>query len=61
VVSISGSPPICCQSFSYLDGVAKDYITKLGCEIYFSEGQILSTAGDALTNNVEEKKNSNVT
>jgi hypothetical protein len=28
-----------------MDGVPKDYITKLGCEIYF----LLSTAGDALT------------
>jgi hypothetical protein len=32
-----------------MSGVAREYITKLGCEKYFSQGhQILSTAGDAL-------------
>jgi hypothetical protein len=31
-----------------MGGVAKEYITKLGCEKYFSEGHILSTTGDAL-------------
>jgi hypothetical protein len=27
--------PICCPSFILMDGVAKKYITKLGCEKYF--------------------------
>jgi hypothetical protein len=31
-----------------MGGVAKEYITELGCEKYFSQGHILSTAGDAL-------------
>jgi hypothetical protein len=31
-----------------MGGVAKDYITKLGCEKYFRRVYILSTAGDAL-------------
>jgi hypothetical protein len=44
---ISSPPSLCCPSFSFLGGVAKEYITKLGCEIY-SQGHILSTAGDAL-------------
>jgi hypothetical protein len=35
-------------SFSFMGGVAKEYITKLGCEKYFSQRHILSTAGDAL-------------
>jgi hypothetical protein len=26
---------VCCLSFSFMGGVAKEYITKLGCEIYF--------------------------
>jgi hypothetical protein len=30
-----------------MDGVAKDYISNIGCEIYIFS--ILSTAGDALT------------
>jgi hypothetical protein len=28
-------PPICCPHFGFTGGVAKQYITKLGCEIYF--------------------------
>jgi len=28
-------PPICCPSFSFIDGVAKEYITTLECEKYF--------------------------
>jgi hypothetical protein len=32
-----------------MGGVAKEYITKLVCENIFSQGHILSTAGDALT------------
>jgi len=31
----SSSPPICCPSFSFFVGVAKEYTTKLGCEKYF--------------------------
>jgi hypothetical protein len=31
-----------------MGGVAKEYITKLGCEKYFPEGHILNTTGDAL-------------
>jgi hypothetical protein len=33
----------------FMGGVAKEYITKLGCEIFFRRGHILSTHGDALT------------
>jgi len=32
---VSSPPPICCPSFSFLREVAKEYITKLGCEKYF--------------------------
>jgi hypothetical protein len=47
--ALSSPPPICCpSSFSFIGGVAKEYITKLGCEKYFPKGHILSTAGDAL-------------
>ncbi len=46
--AISCPPPICCLSFSFLGGVAKEYIPKLGCEKYFSQGHILSIGGDAL-------------
>ncbi len=28
-------PPVCCPHFSFMGDVAKQYITKLGCEIYF--------------------------
>jgi hypothetical protein len=31
-----------------MGGVAKEYITKLGCENTFSHNHILSTTGDAL-------------
>jgi hypothetical protein len=33
----SSPPPICCPGFSFMGGVAKEYITKLklGCEKYF--------------------------
>jgi hypothetical protein len=34
--AITSSLPICCPSFSFMGGVAKEYITKLGCEKYFS-------------------------
>jgi hypothetical protein len=27
--------PICCPPFSFVGGVAEEYITKLGCEKYF--------------------------
>jgi hypothetical protein len=27
--------PMCCLSFSFMGGVVKKYITKLGCETYF--------------------------
>jgi hypothetical protein len=27
--------PVCCPSLSFISGVAKEYITKLGCEKYF--------------------------
>jgi hypothetical protein len=30
-----------------LVGFAKEYITKLGCEKYFSQSHMLSTTGDA--------------
>jgi hypothetical protein len=33
--AISSPPPICCPSFSFIGGVAKEYITILGCEKYF--------------------------
>jgi hypothetical protein len=33
--AISSPPPICCPSFSFMGGVAKEYTTKLGCEKYF--------------------------
>jgi hypothetical protein len=32
---ISSPPPICYPSFSFIGGVAKEYITTLGCEKYF--------------------------
>jgi hypothetical protein len=32
---ISSPSPICCPSFSFIGGVAKEYGTKLGCEKYF--------------------------
>jgi hypothetical protein len=32
-----------------MGGVAKEYITELGCEKHFPEGHILSTNGDALS------------
>jgi hypothetical protein len=41
--AISSSPPICYPSFSVMAGVAKKYITKLGCEKYFC-----GTTADAL-------------
>jgi hypothetical protein len=41
--------PVCCLSLSFIGGIAKEYITKLGCESYFCGGHILSTAGDALS------------
>jgi hypothetical protein len=48
--AISSPPPICCPSFSFMKRVAKNYITKLGCEKYFCWEQIgLRTAGDPLT------------
>jgi hypothetical protein len=28
-------PPICYSSFNFMGGVAKEVITKLGCEKYF--------------------------
>jgi hypothetical protein len=34
------------HSFSFMGGVAREYMTKLGCEKYFH--RVLSTAGDAL-------------
>jgi hypothetical protein len=34
--AFSSPSPICCPSFSsFIGGVAKEYITKLGCEKYF--------------------------
>ncbi len=30
--AISSPPPICCPSFNFMDGVAKKYITTLGCK-----------------------------
>ncbi len=46
--AISSPPPIWCSSFSFMGGVAKEYVTQLGCENIFSQGHILSTPGDAL-------------
>jgi hypothetical protein len=46
---ISSLPPICCSGFSCIGGVAKEYITKLGCKKLFSQSHILSTTGDALS------------
>ncbi len=40
--------PVCCATFSFIGGVAKEYITKLGCEKIFAQGHILSTVRDAL-------------
>jgi hypothetical protein len=31
---ISSLPPICCPSFSFIGGVAKEYFKRLGCEKY---------------------------
>jgi len=33
--AISTPPPIWCPSFGFMGGVAKEYITKLGCEKHF--------------------------
>jgi hypothetical protein len=33
--AISRPAPICCPTFSFMGGVAKEYLTKLGCEKYF--------------------------
>jgi hypothetical protein len=33
--AISSPPPTYCASFSFMGGVAKEYITELGCEKYF--------------------------
>jgi hypothetical protein len=41
-----------------MGGVAKEYITKLGCEKYFRSHILLSTAGDALSF-VSKKLNQN--
>jgi hypothetical protein len=41
-------PPICCPSFSFIAGVAKEYITKLGCEKYFLRVTYSAPLGDAL-------------
>jgi hypothetical protein len=46
--AISSPPPNCCHSFSFVGGVAKEYITKTWMWKIFSQGRILSTAGDAL-------------
>jgi hypothetical protein len=37
------------SSFSFMGRVGKKQITRLGCERYFLQVHILSTAGDALT------------
>jgi hypothetical protein len=37
------------SSFSLMDRVGKKQITSLGCENFFLQVHILSTAGDALT------------
>jgi len=42
-------PPISCLRFSFMGGVAKEQITKLGREKYFSQSHTLSTPGDAIT------------
>jgi hypothetical protein len=46
---ISSPPPICCANFRFMGGFAKEYITKLGCEKYFLQGRVRSTARDVLT------------
>jgi hypothetical protein len=38
--AISSPAPICCPSFSFMGGVAKEYITKLGWEKYFLRSYI---------------------
>jgi hypothetical protein len=45
---INSAPPICCPSFSFVAGVAKEYITKLGCEKYFLRVTYWAPLGDAL-------------
>jgi hypothetical protein len=47
--AISSPSPICCRSFSFMGGVAKEYITKTWMWKLFSQGHILSTPGGALT------------
>jgi hypothetical protein len=49
--AISSPPPICCLSFGFMGGVAKEYISKLGCEKHFRKGCIPSIAGDVLRSN----------
>jgi hypothetical protein len=46
--AISSPPPICCPNFSFRDGVAKEYIIKLGCWKITFQCPILGIAGDAL-------------
>jgi hypothetical protein len=46
--AISSPHPLAVPSFSFMAGVAKEYITKLGCEKYFRRVTLPSTAGDAL-------------
>jgi len=41
--TLRSSPPVCYPSFTFMGGVAKKYITKLGCEKIFSQGHILSS------------------
>ncbi len=35
LLELSSLPPICCPNCSFMGGVAKEYITKLGCEFFF--------------------------
>jgi len=43
-LAISSAPPICFPSFSFIGGVAKEYITKTWMCKILSQGHILSTA-----------------
>jgi hypothetical protein len=41
--AINSPPPICYFSFNFMGGVAKEYITKLGCGKYFRKITYLVT------------------
>ncbi len=49
MIGPGGSRPCCYPSFSFMGGVARKQITKLGCKKIIVQGCILSTAGDVLS------------